>query len=252
MDAHACLYAGTVMHQRLRPFRHRFAYRVFSLCVDLDRLPDAAALSPFFSAGRFNLLSFHEDDHLPGEARSLAERARHLLAAHGIDAGRGQIRLLCYPRVLGYAFNPLSVYFASDEAGVMVGVIYEVRNTFGERHTYVLPVAAGAQNRAIEQRAVKSFFVSPFLPMDLAYRFRLKPPGERVGVSILETGPEGPVMTAAFAGRRVGLSTMNILFLCARVPLMTLKVWAAIRWQALRILAKGARLQRRTRPAQAA
>ncbi len=252
-DAAACLYAGTVMHQRLEPFRHRFAYRVFSLCVDLDRLEDAATLSPFFSIGRFNLLSFHENDHLPGEPHGLAERARHLLAAHGIDASRGRILLLCYPRVLGYAFNPLSVYFASDESGVMVGVIYEVRNTFGERHSYVLPVPAScAQGRSIEQTAVKTFFVSPFLPMDLAYRFRLRPPGERVGVSIVDTGPDGPVMVASFAGRRLRLSTANILSLCARIPLMTLKVWAGIRWQALRLLAKGARLRRRTRRAQAA
>lgn len=252
MDAAACLYTGTVMHQRLRPFRHRFAYRVFSLWVDLDRLKDASALSPFFSVGRFNLLSFQENDHLPGEPMSLAERARRLLAARGIDARQGRMHLLCYPRVLGYAFNSLSVFFASDETGVPVGVIYEVRNTFGERHTYVLPVPAGSvHDDVLEQTAVKTFYVSPFLPMELAYRFRLRPPGERVGIRIVGTDSDGPVMVAAFAGRRLCLSTANILSQCARVPFMTLKVWAGIRWQALRLLAKGARPQRRVRRAQA-
>ena len=142
-DAPACLYVGEVMHARLKPFVHRFAYRVFSLLIDLDRLDAAGRLSRVFSVDRGNLVSFRQSDHGPRDGTPLAAHARALMAEAGRDVEGGRVLLLCYPRIFGYAFNPLAVYFVYDRAGVLAGAIYEVRNTFGQMHTYVAPVRQG-------------------------------------------------------------------------------------------------------------
>jgi hypothetical protein len=246
VSAPAVLYRGDVMHARLRPVAHRFRYRVFALLLDLDRLDEADRLSPLFSVGRFNLLSFHPRDHGALGAISLRAHVEGLLAARGVDLAGGRIRLLCYPRVLGVGFNPLSVYFAEDRAGEVVGIVHEVRNTLGERHSYVLPVAPGERDgAALRQGAAKAFRVSPFMPMGATYRFRLEIPGERVRVRILESDGAGPMLAAAFVGERRPLSTREILAACAAAPLLTWKVIAAIRFEALRLWRKGLPLQGR-------
>jgi DUF1365 family protein len=180
-EAAALLYPGDVMHARMKPKPHRFAYKVFCLLIDLDRLDEAAA-SPLFSIGRFNLLSFRESDH--GSEDRTAPKGhlrRHvdtLLAPTGIDAAGGRVLLLCYPRMLGFAFNPLSVYFVYAASGEPVAMIYEVRNTFGEMHTYVCPIEDGQMNEAgIRQERDKLFYVSPFMAQEMRYRFRILPPG---------------------------------------------------------------------------
>ncbi len=235
----AALYRGTVIHARLRPVAHRFSYRVFALLLDVDRLDEAARLTPLLSIDRFNLLGFHPADH--GDLGRTPLRAwveRHLSAV-GVGDGIGRVRLLCQPRVLGFAFNPLSVYFAEDRAGRLVGLVYEVRNTFGERHAYAVAGGAAAHEVA------KAFHVSPFMPAAAVYRFRVAPPGERVGVHILERDSGGPLLAAGFQGRRRALTTRAALAACLAVPLLGLKVVAAIRFEALRLWAKGLRLQGR-------
>lgn len=231
------LYVGAVMHARLRPRPHRFRYRVFTLLVDLDRLDELAACSPLLSVGRFNLVSFQPRDHRLGDDEApLADEARAAFARAGIGAER--VWLMAYPRLFGFAFNPISVYYGTDVDGRLVGALAQVRNTFGERHTYPLAIAETGARPGVR----KAFHVSPFLPMDLAYRFGLEPPGEEARVSIVESDPHGPILTAIFSARRRALSTRALLAALARTPLMTLKVVAAIHWQALRLLAKGIRV----------
>lgn len=235
--AAGALYVGNVMHARLRPRAHRFRYRVFTLLADLDRLSELDRASPLFSVGRWNLVSFHPRDHgLPGATAPLADQARAAFARAGIAAER--VWLMAYPRLFGYAFNPISVYYGTDAEGRLVGALAEVRNTFGERHTYPLALAA----EGARARADKAFHVSPFLPMDLAYRFGLEAPGAEARVSIVESDAQGPILTAIFAGARRALSSRTLLAALARTPLMTLKVVAAIHWEALRLLAKGIRV----------
>lgn len=233
-DAPACLYVGDVMHARLKPRAHRFRYRVFTLSIDLDRLEEAGRLSPLFSVGRLNLVSFRPADHGARGARPLAAWARETFAAHGIEAVR--VRLLAYPRLLGYAFNPLSLFYGFSADGRLAGVVAEVRNTFGERHCYVLP--AGGERL----EAAKAFHVSPFLDMAQTYRFGLLAPGDEARVSIVERDAAGPILTALFKGRRRALTTRDLLATLARTPLMTAKVVAAIHFEAARLWAKGLRI----------
>ncbi|MGY4749390.1 DUF1365 domain-containing protein [Pannonibacter sp. Q-1] len=242
----ASLYAGQVMHARMKPVPHRFSYSVFSLLIDLDRLKDAGRQSWFFSHRRFNLLSFHEKDHGPRDGSDLRAHVDRLLAEKGV-ARPARVLLLCYPRMLGYVFNPLSVYYAYDGEGTLTGIVYEVRNTFGDLHTYVAPVTVDQVSEAgIRQTQDKQFYVSPFLDMVQTYHFRMMPPGETVRVRILETDPDGPSLAATFHGHHNSLTGRVILRECLRMPFMTLKVMGGIHWEALKLWLKGIRFHSKT------
>jgi len=239
----AALYVGEVMHARLKPMGHRFSYRVMSLLIDLDRLADADRQSPLFCVNRAALYSFHEADHGKRDGSSLRAYAQLRAAERGIDLTGGRVLLLSYPRLLGYTFNPLSVYFCYRADGELALLIYEVRNTFGDIHPYVLPVLSGEISDAgVRQQQDKLFYVSPFIEMAMRYQFRVLPPGERVQLRILETGREGPVLAATFDGRYRMLNTKELLRAFFGLPLVTMKIMAAIHWEALRLWLKGARL----------
>ena len=241
-DEAALLYAGHVMHQRMKPIGHRFSYEVFSLMVDLDRLGEADRLSAVFSVNRRNLLSFQEKDHTGDAGVSLRAYVDRMLQDAGLETRPARVLLVCYPRILGLVFNPLAVYYAYGEAGSLCALVYEVRNTFGERHTYVCPVEAGDLSDAgIRQQCDKIFHVSPFIPMAMRYQFRMLPPGREIRWRILETDSDGPLLAATFSGARVPLKTGQILRLVARIPHLTLKIVAGIHWEALKLWIKGAR-----------
>jgi DUF1365 family protein len=241
--APAALYFGDVMHARLKPMGHRFTYRVMSLLIDLDRLDDADRTSRLFGVNRAALYSFHEKDHGERDGSSLRAYAQRCAAAHGIDLTGGRVELLCYPRLLGYTFNPLSVYFCHHADGTLALIIYEVRNTFGDIHSYVLPIADGEQTDAgIRQVQDKLFYVSPFIEKAMRYHFRVSPPADEVKLRILETDSEGPLLAATFHGRRTALTSRALLRSFVGLPLVTFKIMAAIHWEALRLWIKGARL----------
>jgi uncharacterized protein len=223
---HSAIYEGHVTHTRISPRRHSFDYRVFSLLLDLDEL-DTLDLR-LFARNRAALASFHDRDH--GDGRPLHDWAKTKLAEAGLAAD-GPIRLLCYPRLLGYVFNPLSVWFCHDADGTLAATIYEVHNTFGERHSYVLKAGQA-------QECDKAFYVSPFLSLDCRYNFRITPPGEDVLIAIRESEGGAPVLNAAFSGRRKELTDANLASAVLRHPLMTLKIVAAIHFEALRLWLK--------------
>jgi uncharacterized protein len=249
----AALYFGDVMHARLKPIGHRFSYRVMSLLIDLDRMADADRQSPLFGVNRAALYSFHEADHGNRDGSSLRGYAQRCAAADGIDLTGGRVLLLCYPRLLGYTFNPLSAYFCYRADGELALIIYEVRNTFGDIHAYVLPVKPGEITDAgVRQQQEKLFYVSPFIEMAMRYHFRVSPPGHTVKLRILETDREGPLLSATFHGRRHPLTTAALLRSFFALPLVTLKIVGAIHWEALRLWLKGARLVARPAVANAA
>ncbi|MBV9983120.1 MAG: DUF1365 domain-containing protein [Bradyrhizobium sp.] len=246
MDDAATLYVGSVMHARLKPVGHRFSYRVMSLLIDLDRLAEADRQSALFGVNRAALYSFHEKDHGERDGSSLRAYAARCAAAHGVDLTGGRVRLLCYPRLLGYAFNPLSVYFCDRADGTLALIIYEVRNTFGAIHAYALPLRpTDISSAGIRQAQDKHFYVSPFIAMTMRYHFRISPPQDTVKLRILETDREGPLLAATFSGRRRALTSAGLLGAFFALPLVTFKVMAAIHWEALRLGVKGVRLVRR-------
>ena len=245
-DAAAALVRGTVMHARLKPVGHRFTYDVFSLLIDLGRLDEADRQSPLFRVNRAAPVSFREADHGPRDGSSLLDYVGRVLAPAGIDLDGGRVLLQCYPRILGTVFNPLSVYFAYDAAGDLKACIYEVRNTFGENHTYVAPVGEGELTPAgLRQERGKLFYVSPFNGMEMRYRFRVRPPTDTLAIRILETDPDGPLLAATFIGSVNGLTTTSLLAALGAVPLLTAKVVGGIHWEALKLWLKGLRPQPR-------
>ena len=243
----SALYHGSVMHRRLRPRRHQLRYRVFSLLLDLDELPALHRSVRLFSHNRFNLFSFHDRDHGAGDGRPLRDWIEgHLRSADPSLCG-GPIRVLCYPRILGYVFNPLTVYFCHDASGRLSAILYEVSNTFSERHTYLFPVPEGA-NGPIRQSCRKEFYVSPFISVDGRYDFTVVPPGDDLAVVIQESDDEGRLLDASFVGQREALTGSALLRAFVRYPLMTLKVIVAIHWEALKLWRKGVPLHDRPAP----
>jgi DUF1365 family protein len=241
-DTAAALYFGKVMHARLKPMGHRFSYRVMNLLIDLDRLDTADRQSRLFGVNRRALYSFHEGDHGQRDGSSLRNYAQHCATGHGIDLTGGRVLLLCYPRLLGYTFNPLSVYFCYGAYGELALMIYEVRNTFGDIHAYALPVRPGETSEAgVRQAQDKLFYVSPFIEMAMRYHFRVSSPGDDIKLRILETDHAGPLLAATFHGRRRDLTTAALLRSFFSLPFVTAKIMAAIHWEALRLWAKGAR-----------
>lgn len=243
----SALYCGTVTHQRLRPQRHHLRYRVFSLLLDLDELPALAARLRLLSLDRFNLFSLYLGDHGAGEAAGPRAHVERQLQAAGLAAG-GPIQLLAMPRILGYAFNPLSVYFCHAPDGRLQALLYEVNNTFGERHSYLIAVDPAQDPTWIAQRCDKQLYVSPFMDLDMHYRFRIRPPGEDVSIGVQVHDAQGPLLLARFVAQRQPLSDAALLRAFCTHPLLTLKVVGAIHWEALRLWCKGVPLRPR-RPA---
>lgn len=244
MSEASALYAGEVMHVRLKPRRHRLAYRLFSLLLDLDEIAGLDARLRLFSRNRFNVFSFHDRDYADPEAGPLKAQVERLLADAGLVPDGGAIRLLTLPRLFGYAFNPLSVYFCYRRDGALIALLYEVNNTFGQRHSYLIPVRAG-EVAPLRQKAEKRFYVSPFMDMGLTYAFRITPPGEGLRIAILASDAEGPVLSAVQTATRRPLNDRQLLRVMLSYPLLTLKVIAGIHWEALWIWAKGIGLRPR-------
>ena len=235
------LYAGTVTHRRLRPKPHRLRYRVYSLLLDIDEIPALCGRLRLLSHRRFNLFGFDERDHADGSGRSLREWAERHLAAAGIDLDGGPIRLLAMPRVLGYGFNPISVWFCHRRDNSLAALLHEVHNTFGERHTYLIPVAPDGDS-AIAQECGKVFHVSPFMAMDMRYDFRVHAPDDRLSLAIRSSDANGLMLVAALAARREELTDGALLRAFLRTPLLTMKVIGGIHWEALRLWIKGMRV----------
>ncbi len=242
MSAAGVIYSSEVMHRRLFPVRYRFVYRVFSLLLDVDRIDELAGQSAWFSHNRWNVFSFHDADHTGRPDVSPREWVDAVLRDTGLDPCGGRVRLLCFPRLLGYVFNPLSIWFCEDREHRLELVICEVRNTFGERHCYLL---SGSFDRPLDwpvrARRPKAFHVSPFIGMDAEYHFRLSRPAETLRVLIHEHEDHALMLVAAQTGHARPFNSWNLFREFLRTPLMTYKVVAGIHWEALKIWSKGAR-----------
>ncbi len=236
------LYAGIVAHQRFRPKAHRLRYALAQMLFDLDAMPHVAG----FSHNRWNLVSFYDRDHLDGSGTDLRIQVRQALTAAGLDDAAA-IHLLCMPRVLGHVFNPISVFFCYRRDGSLLALLYEVNNTFGQRHSYLIP-AGDMVEGAIHQHCDKAFYVSPFMAMGMSYDFRVVPPGETVTVVVHGNDATGRIITASFTGRRAPVTAGSLLRMVLRHGALSVKVLGAIHWEALKLWKKGLRLQPRPAP----
>jgi len=241
------VFEGRVFHQRLRPRKHRLSYRVFSMLVDLDELPSLHKRLAFFSHNRFNFFSFWDKDYGCEQDTSLAQYVRNTLSSADLELTGGKVQLLCYPRLFGYAFNPLSVYYCFDRVDKLKAILYEVSNTFGERHSYLIKVDQDG-NRPVRHSCKKDFYVSPFMDMDATYHFRITPPSDRLTVFIDQHDGEGSLLKASFSGRATELSDKGLISLLLRYPLMSVKVIGGIHWEALKLWRKGLKVVARPAP----
>jgi DUF1365 family protein len=250
----SCLYECQVRHARLSPRRHRFAYRIFLLGIDLDELPELPRRLRWFSLNRWNLHSVREADYLPIDEpvhngapaaprattpESLATRVRRYLKARGVELPGGRITLVTMPRLFGYAFNPVSFYFCRDAQGELRAAIAEVTNTFHEIKPFFLgPEASRGQRGGLQSRQPKHFYVSPFSDVDVAFEFILRDPGERLSVQIDDFVGDERTLISTLQGERQQLTDGRLAWYTLKYPLVTLRVIALIHWHALRLWLK--------------
>lgn len=237
------VYAGAVVHRRPLPPRYRFAYRVFSVLLDIDRLDEADRRLRLFSHNRFNLIAIQDRDHGPRDGSPWRPWIESLLRNVDVHLDGGRVSLLCYPRVLGYAFNPLSVWYCHHRDGSLRALLCEVRNTFGEWHGYLLHRNGAAMSWPVNDRAAKVFHVSPFLPRIGEYHFRFSRVDRHYSMAVTFREPErpGPSLVALQRGSRRPTTDSELLRCAVRMPLMTIKVITAIHWQALKLWWRGRR-----------
>lgn len=241
------LYRGIVVHRRLRPRRHSLRYKLCWMLFDLDELSEMHRSLRFFSHNSRNLLGFRDRDHLDGSDIPLRAQIETALTAAGITPDGGPIRVLCMPRVLGSVFNPISVWFCYRRDLSLTAMLYEVNNTFGQRHSYLIPVA-DPNPPIVRQSCDKAFYVSPFLRMAMTYDFKVTPPGENATVVVNGSDADGLMIATCFTGQRRPLSDTALLGVVLRHGILALKVVAAIHWEAVKLLLKGLRLQPRPAP----
>ena len=231
------IYNGSVIHKRFKPKEHFFKYKVFSLLIDLSELDDLDKRISFFSINKFNLISFYEKDHGERDGSSLIDWVKLNLKNNNINSENIKIKLLCYPRILGYVFNPLSVFFVYDENEKLISILYEVKNTFGEQHTYVFRV--DNESNLIQNNCSKKFHVSPFIEMDCKYFFRILNPTDKLSVIIDQYDKEGKILFASQDGNKSDLNSKQLIKSYLKHPLMTFKIISAIHFEAFKLWVKG-------------
>ncbi len=230
------IYNGTVIHKRFKPKLHFFKYKVFSLLIDLSELDNLGKDINLFSYNRFNLISFFDKDHGDRDGSSLLEWVKKNLKANKINTEEIKIKLLCYPRILGYVFNPLSVFYVYDKSDDLISVLYEVKNTFGEQHTYIFKVE---NDNLLQHDCSKKFHVSPFIEMNCNYFFRILKPGEKISVIIDQYQLDEKILYASQEGKRVDFTSAELFKSYLKHPLMTFKIISAIHFEAFKLWAKG-------------
>ena len=231
------IYNGKVIHKRFKPKEHFFKYSVFSLLIDLSELNQLDKEIKFFSFNKFNLISFYEKDHGSRDGSSLVAWVKKNLEANNIHFKDIKIKLLCYPRIFGYVFNPLSVFFIYNSNEKLISILYEVKNTFGEQHTYIFKVDDDL--KFFQHNCSKKFHVSPFIEMDCNYFFKILKPEDKISVIIDQYQANEKILYASQDGKRVDFNSKELLKSYLKHPLMTFKIISAIHFEAFKLWTKG-------------
>jgi len=231
------IYNGTVIHKRFKPKTHFFKYNIFSLLIDLSELDELDEKIKFFSFNKFNLISFYEKDHGKRDGSSLIQWVKNIINENDINSQDIKIKLLCYPRIFGYVFNPLSVFFIYDVSDKLISILYEVKNTFGEQHTYIFKVKDNTN--LFQHSCTKKFHVSPFIEMNCNYFFRILKPGEKISVIIDQYQTNEKILYASQDGKRVNFNSKELIKSYLKHPFMTFKIISAIHYEAFKLWTKG-------------
>tara|TARA_B100001989_G_scaffold204072_1_gene152560 strand:+ start:80 stop:838 length:759 start_codon:yes stop_codon:yes gene_type:complete len=239
----SCIYNGIVTHTRFKPIRHNLRYKTFSLLLDLDEVEKLDKKLSIFSHNKFNIFSFYDKDHGDRDGSSLKTWVLSNLKKFNIHQNINTIKILCYPRIFGYVFNPLSIFYCYNNTNLKA-IFYEVKNTFNEQHTYIFKVN---NSEKIDQKCKKKFYVSPFMDMETYYNFKLLEPNEKLSVYIKQTDTEGTVLTATQTGDKKELSLKQLILNFIKYPLMTIKIISSIHYEALLLWKKGAIYRKRNK-----
>ena len=237
----SCIYNGTVKHQRFKPIKHSLNYKTFSLLIDLDEIENLTKNISIFSLNKFNIFSFYNIDHGERDGSSIKDWVIRNIKKFNISNNITKVKLLCYPRIFGYVFNPLSVFYCYEN-NRLKAIFYEVKNTSNEQHTYIFKIK---NDEKIEQKCKKKFYVSPFMDMETYYNFKLLSPKEKLSIFIKQTDGEETVLTATQTGDKKEFSSKQLLFNFFRYPLMTIKIISSIHYEAFFLWKKGAVYRKR-------
>jgi uncharacterized protein len=229
------IYSGKVTHSRIRPRTHFLSYNVFSLLLDVNNLHSLNVNYKLLSYNRFNLFSIFDKDH--GNQKNIKEWVVSELRNIGENDSTHQIFMLCYPRILGYVFNPLTVFYCYRKSGALGALVYEVRNTWGERHSYIM-IVENQNGNIISHSCKKKFYVSPFVQESCLYKFKIRLPDDKVRIIIDESDENGPFLNATFEGLRSQLSDKHLVKMFFLYPLMTIKIILGIHYEAVKLFAK--------------
>ena len=232
----SCIYNGTVIHKRFKPKIHFFKYKVFSLLIDLSELNNLDKKVGFFSYNKFNLVSFFDKDHGERDGSSVINWVKKNLKENDVNCENIRIKLLCYPRILGYVFNPLSIFYVYDKNDKLISLLYEVKNTFGEQHTYIFKIK---ENNLLKHNCEKKFHVSPFIEMNCSYFFRTLKPADKISIIIDQYQLNEKILYASQDGKRTDFTTSELIKSYLKHPLMSFKVIAAIHFEAFKLWTKG-------------
>ena len=233
------IYTGKVIHKRFKPKEHYFKYNVFSLLIDLNELEEINTYIKFFSYNKFNIISFYDKDHGDRDGSSIKLWVKKNLRNIGIMTEDISIKLLCYPRIFGYVFNPLSTYFIYNKHSELISIFYEVKNTFGEQHTYIFKAQ---DEKTVQNKCKKKFYVSPFIEMDCEYHFKTLNPREQLSVVINQNDKDGKLLFASQDGISKDFNNKNLILSYLTHPLMTFKIIGAIHYEAFKLWAKRIKL----------
>ena len=237
MIKNSSIYNGTVIHKRFKPKIHFFKYKVFSILIDISEINLLNKTLKIFSYNKFNIVSFYDEDHGPRDGTSVKEWVIKNLQDNQIDTQDIKIKLLCYPRIFGFVFNPLSIFFIYNKKSELISILYEVKNTFDEQHTYIFKNKEN--ENTIKHTCKKKFHVSPFIEMNCTYFFKILKPGDKISVIIDQYDEEGKLLYASQDGSRIELNNKNLFLSYLKHPLMTFKIIAAIHFEAFKLWIKG-------------
>ena len=239
------LYSTTIIHERFSNFKHKFKYYIMSFLIDYDELIFLSKKIKFFSYNKFNIFSYYEIDHGYRDGRPLYDYVDYNLKANNIFYEKLKIKISCFPRILGYVFNPLSVIYCYNH-NILIAIFYEVKNTSNEQHTYLFASNDKSILKEYKHQCSKNFYVSPFIGMKALYKFRNIIPSENMSIIIdLFNQHNEKILTASQYGSIISLNSMVLIKQLLINPFLFIKVIFAILYESIFILLKGGKYYRR-------